>query len=67
MNQTQKQLPDVPIEYAGQWVAWNGQRSKIIASGKDFAEVNRATEKTGEKHPLFEKVPRPDTRYVGCL
>jgi hypothetical protein len=59
--------PIVPIEYSGLWIAWDQAQTKIIASGKTFAEVKRAAEKAGECDPLFDKVPRSDVRFVGGL
>ena len=35
-------LPAAPIEYAGQWVAWNKQQTKIVAHGFKVAEVHEA-------------------------
>ena len=40
-NKDQK-LPDVPIEYAGQWVAWNDEWTQIVAHGVDIAEVSES-------------------------
>jgi hypothetical protein len=51
--------------YGGQWVAWNQEQTKVVASGRTFEEVNAAAEATGERRPLFEKIPKPDTRLVG--
>lgn len=48
----------VPKEYAGQWIAWNHARTKIIANGSTFAETKAAAERSGETDPLFDKVPR---------
>ena len=40
-----RRFPDrpepVPAEYLGHWIAWNEDRTKIIAHGKTFSEVMR--------------------------
>jgi hypothetical protein len=61
----QDPLPDAPLELAGQWIAWSDDRTRIVANGRSLAEVYSAAQSTGQKHPLFEKVLRPDRRYVG--
>jgi hypothetical protein len=60
-----REPPIVPIEYAGLWIAWDKERSTIVASGKTFAEVRRAAQRAGETEPLFDKVPPVDVRFVG--
>lgn len=49
-----------PPEYAGEWVAWNEDRSVVIAHGTDVAAVRAAANSAGYQLPLLEKVPRPD-------
>jgi Family of unknown function (DUF5678) len=66
-SKNHQMLPDVPIEYAGKWIAWNDERTQIVASGSDIAEVRDAALRLGVKQPLLEKVPRPDTHYIGAL
>ena len=64
-KQKQKQPPIVPKKYAGQWIAWDHDQTRIIASGRTFAEVLDAARAAGEPDPLLEKVPRSDVRFVG--
>ena len=45
-----------PIEYAGQWVAWNPERTAIISHGTDVAEVRDAALAAGYEEPLLQKV-----------
>jgi hypothetical protein len=60
-----KEPPIVPIEYAGKWIAWDFQRTKIIASGRTIGETVRAAEATGEKRPIFAKAPDARVRFIG--
>lgn len=57
--------PIVPLEYAGLWIAWNHERTRIIASARTVEEVVKAAEATGEKDPLFAKAPKANVRFVG--
>ena len=55
----------VPIEYAGKWIAWEFERTKIIASGRTIAETIWAADATGEKRPILEKTPDARVRFLG--
>jgi hypothetical protein len=55
-----------PIEFAGQWVAWNRQRCEIIAHGKTFAEAHDAAAAAGHPNAIFQKVRRPDANFIGA-
>ncbi len=48
----------VPAEYAGQWVAWNLDRTEILANGEDLEEVRRQAVELGCERPLLQKIPR---------
>jgi len=56
-----------PVEYAGQWVAWNSQQSAIIAHGSDVRQVRADAIAAGEPDALLQKVARPDHIFVGTL
>lgn len=56
-----------PHEYAGQWVAWNQDRTEVIAHGSDVAQVRAAAVAAGQPDALLEKVNRPDHIFVGHL
>lgn len=62
-----RRMKVAPIEFAGQWVAWNKDRSKIIANGNDVAAVRAAAIAAGEEHALLEKVHLPDRIHIGLL
>ena len=64
IHPSQKPLPDVPLEYAGKWIAWNDERTEIVASGQDIAEVSQAARKMGVQQPLLEFVRLPDSLYA---
>lgn len=55
----------VPIEYAGKWVAWNADHSRIVAHSDSFDEIWQIAEAKCIPDPIFEKVPRSDVRFVG--
>ncbi len=60
-----KTPPIVPIEYAGKWIAWDFDETKIIASGRSYEETVKAAEATGEKRPILVKVPDAQVRFIG--
>lgn len=63
----EQQPPIVPSEYAGRWIAWNHERSKIIADGTTLVEARAAAKLTGELRPFLTKAPDPHVRFVGGL
>ena len=54
-----------PIEFAGLWVAWDKERTQIVAHGDDVAAVRKEAIAAGHSLPLLEKVPR-DCSFIGC-
>lgn len=47
--------------YAGKWIAWNRDQTRIVATGETFAAVKTAAAKKGEQSVLVAEVPaRPD-------
>ncbi|MEX2091175.1 MAG: DUF5678 domain-containing protein [Pirellulales bacterium] len=58
--------PTVPIEYAGKWIAWDHEVTRIIASGESLSEVVQAAEQAGEIDPVLDKVPRADVHLIGA-
>jgi hypothetical protein len=57
--------PLVPRKYAGQWIAWNRDRTTIVASGRTLDEARRAAEGAGESEPILAKAPRANVRFLG--
>jgi hypothetical protein len=62
--ESQPENPIVPIEYAGKWIAWNHEGTRIVASGRTFEEVVQAAKDAGELDPIFRKAPKADVRLV---
>lgn len=56
-----------PQEFAGEWIVWNKEQTRVIAHGPDMIAVHQAAIAAGEPHPLLEKVHRPDRIFVGRL
>ena len=62
----QRGLPrPTPVEFAGQWVAWKKDRSEIVAHGNNASEVRAAAIAVGCDDPWLERVPHPETLFVG--
>lgn len=62
---TDQSPPIVPIEYAGKWIAWDFDETKIIASGRSYEETKKAAEATGEDRPVLVKAPDARVRFIG--
>ena len=54
-----------PVEYAGQWVAWNREQSEIVAHGAVLAEVHKAAIDAGHPDAVLQKVRRPGS-FIGA-
>jgi hypothetical protein len=57
--------PTVSIEYAGKWIAWDHDMTRIVASGTSLDEVIKAAKDTGESDPVFAKAPPAHVRLIG--
>jgi hypothetical protein len=53
------------MEYAGKWIAWNFEETKIIASGISYGETKQAAQAAGEERPVLVKAPDADVRFLG--
>jgi hypothetical protein len=58
--------PIVPKEYAGKWIAWDHERTRIVASGSTPREARDAAIKAGELHPILGKSPPANVRTIGA-
>jgi hypothetical protein len=56
-----------PVEFAGQWVAWNKQRTEIVAHGKAMAAVCQAAIAAGHPDSILQRVRDPNARYIGLF
>ena len=59
------QPPSVPAEYCGRWIAWNHDRTRIVASGTTLIEAREAARQAGETRPFLTKAPEAHVRFVG--
>jgi hypothetical protein len=48
----------VPAEYAGEWIAWDANRTEIVAHGAEMSQVRRDAIAAGYPEPILQKVPR---------
>ena len=55
----------VPTKYAGKWIAWNDDQSKILGSGRTLHDARKAVKTKDGKQPIFAKVPQEDVRFIG--
>jgi hypothetical protein len=60
-----KKPPTVPREFAGRWIAWNSDRTKIVSSGQTLEEARQLAVSSGEFNPILAKAPRADIRFLG--
>jgi hypothetical protein len=55
----------VPVEFAGKWVAWKSDHSRILAHADTLQQLWQIVREEHIQDPVFEKVPRADLRFVG--
>jgi Family of unknown function (DUF5678) len=58
--------PFVPKEYAGKWIAWDHEMTRIVASANSLTEVMAAAKDAGELDPILDKVPPANVRLIGA-
>lgn len=67
LEEYRRRFPDrpepPPAEYAGQWIAWNEQRTKIIAHGDDLVSVHGQAVALGCANPVLQRLI--GTAFVG--
>ena len=60
----------IPAEYAGQWIAWNDDRSEIVANGEDLNDVRQRAVQLGCACPVLQKItlrPRLSARTTPSI
>jgi hypothetical protein len=57
--------PTVPADYAGKWLAFDHEETRILAARRTFAEAKAAAEEIGEVDPVLVKAPHSQVRFVG--
>ncbi|MBC8115931.1 MAG: hypothetical protein H7062_16210 [Candidatus Saccharimonas sp.] len=55
-----------PVEYAGQWVAWNHARTEIVAHGSNAMAVGEAADKAGHPDAILQKVRPLNATFIGA-
>lgn len=63
-NQKEKDII-IPLKYAGKWIAWNADQTKIVSSGETIQEARHKASQKGEKTPWMDKVPHRKIRFGG--
>jgi Family of unknown function (DUF5678) len=67
LDEVRRRFPDrpapAPLDFRGQWVAWNREDGEIVAHGDRFDEVRSAALSAGCKEPLMQCVL--GTPFVG--
>lgn len=64
-NETRPRPPIVPKHYAGKWIAWSHDLTRIVASGETYGEARQAADDAGEPKAYLTKAPEAETRFVG--
>jgi hypothetical protein len=57
--------PIVSREYAGKWIAWDHEMTRIVGSGATPREAWDAAIKAGEARPILGKSPPASVRMIG--
>ncbi|WP_442481445.1 hypothetical protein [Aeoliella sp. SH292] len=55
----------VAIEYAGKWLAWDFEETRILASAESYEDAKAAALSTGESRPVLVRAPDADKRFIG--
>jgi hypothetical protein len=55
----------VPVEFSGQWIAWNADHSEIVAHADSLTLLWQRVREKSVDDPVFEKVPLADVRFAG--
>jgi hypothetical protein len=67
LKEAEKRSPNgpkpVPLEYAGRWIAWNMDRTNIVAHSANLGELGGAAMAAGCPQPLIQRVL--DSAFVG--
>jgi hypothetical protein len=52
-------------EYAGRWIAWDRDQTRIVASGDSFAAAKEAASAAGESSVLMARIPAHSAMRFG--
>lgn len=53
------------IEYAGKWIAWDFDETRILASADSYEDAKAAALSTGETRPVLVRAPDAKKRFIG--
>ncbi len=56
-----------PVEYAGKWVAWNKDHTRIVGHGDTMKEALVAARSAGHEQVALQRVPPVDEVLIGVL
>jgi hypothetical protein len=65
MREPLPENPVVPLEYAGLWIAWDRDHTRIVASGPTIDGAHEAAMAGGELQPILGKAPDADVWFAG--
>lgn len=60
------QIEAVPIEYAGKWVAWSADHTRIVSSADSLQDARNVAFSLGEATPWMDKIPDANIRFGGA-
>jgi hypothetical protein len=58
--------PPAPVEYAGQWVAWSPDRTRIVGHGLGLADAHDAAIAAGHPDAILQHVRQPGVSFIGA-
>ena len=61
------EAPVVPLEYAGLWIAWDRDHTRIVASGRTIEAAFEAAIAAGEPEPILARAPDAEIHFVGGI
>ena len=64
---TREELPPdalIRLDHAGEWVAWDPETTRAVATGADLDKVRADAIAAGVARPIFEWVPPLEVRPV---
>jgi len=59
--------PVVSKKYAGKWIVWNREQTKILGSGDTLHQVREAVNAKDTSQAVFATAPKEDIRFVGTV
>ena len=59
--------PIVPLEYAGLWIAWDRDHTRIVASGRTIEAAFEDAIAAGEPEPILARAPDAEIHFVGGI